>query len=107
MKVTKPGDVNAYICKDCGYLTVIVHKDPGVTPMFLGCRGPIECNGMAVSMMYNIPKQMLPEPKFEWYNPGNAELSRMDIGMQDHVRRGGLVLREISLDSLQAFRSRS
>ena len=67
---------NAYYCEACGRYTVTVHRDDGVTPMFLACRaaGDVEtCQGRAASTMYrdvdSAPAHVPKEPEWEWVKP--------------------------------------
>ena len=97
------GAINGYECRECGGLTVVVHKDAGTTPMFLACRAEgldpreAKCQGVAGSLMY--PKGDPPAPpQWEWYKPSPEAISRMEKKnpeMYDHIMRGGLELRKI------------
>ncbi len=88
------GRVNGYVCDSCGGKTVTIHRDEGVTPMFIGCRALPGCQGRAVSLMYTSnPAWELPEPKWEWYRPESTR--HLSAEVADHVRRGGLLLREV------------
>jgi hypothetical protein len=90
------GDYNGYTCEKCKAVTMVIHADPGVTPMFLGCKQP-DCDGRAVSMGYppgSPPKQLLPA-KWEWYRPELDDPILKEPGMMEHVSRGGLALREL------------
>lgn len=95
----QPGARNAYWCDDCHSYTVVVHRDAGVTPMFLACRATADCRGTSRSMMY--PKDPwpahIPEATYEWYLPDAKKLRKMDPAEQDHIMRGGLALREVTL----------
>lgn len=98
---TKAGTLNAYQCKKCRGHVVTVHKDPGTTPMFLGCRVagyPTEdsCDGQMVSGMYRPFSPELGEPTWEWYSPPPSEYHRLPRMQQDHVDQGGLLLRPIT-----------
>lgn len=98
------GAVNGYQCDACNRLTIVVHRDPGVTPMFLACRAeglePNEatCKGMGVSLMY--PSGPPPaEPEWEWIAPTKSQMKRWKRDgdpMYEHCRKGGLVLRKIA-----------
>ena len=98
------GAVNAWKCDKCGQLTVARHVDEGVTPMFLACRasGDLEgCDGQAVSSGYPaapIPDRILTRLEWEWYKPGVMERMGMSLAMQDHISRGGLALRRITIE---------
>ena len=90
---------NAYICKKCRTVTLIVHIDEGVTPMFIGCT-KTGCSGMAISFMYRVPPPLLVSfngdflPSHEWYKPSKIEASILSEGEQDHIKKGGLIMRE-------------
>jgi hypothetical protein len=96
------GDVNGYQCDTCGRLTLVVHVDEGVTPMFLACResGDVEtCKGMGTSLMYPappVPEHLVGAIGWEWYRPDEAELRGMDEGMREHIERGGVALRPLT-----------
>jgi len=101
---------NAYWCPDCHGYVVTIDLVEGVTPMFLACRVLGEpddpantCKGRMQSMMY--PEEPWPDkdgydneiptvPTWEWYHPGAAEFLRLSPEGQDHVRKGGLLLRK-------------
>lgn len=105
---------NAYYCDSCGGYIVTEDIDEGVTPMFLACRvlgDPSDpantCKGQSRSMMY--PKRPWPEkdgngtpiptePAWEWFRPEN--LNGLTSGMCDHVKRGGLILRQRSIPTV-------
>jgi hypothetical protein len=92
-----PGRHNAYRCDDCGALTVVVHRDTGVTPMFLGCRATEGCQGRGVSLGYRsgpIPPHLLPA-RWEWYRPERGDKVLRDPAMRLHVEQGGLALRTV------------
>jgi hypothetical protein len=93
----KAGDINGYLCPECGRTTVVIHVDDGVTPMFLACRADgheptEECMGLAVSLMYP-PGPPPSEPEWEWYRPTPRQARRMSVEMQEHIDKGGLALR--------------
>lgn len=93
------GDKNAYWCERCGLHTVTVNRDPGVTPMWLGCRAngyePGEegaCGGRAQSLMFPDPwpEDVPEEAAWEWFRPKPETISEMDpVGWQ-HFSQGGL-----------------
>lgn len=92
-----PGAINGYNCTTCHKVTLVIHRDAGVTPMFLACTNP-ECNGTGESLMYPnqdaIPPRIREKVRWEWYRPSKKEFKKLSSEMQDHVKRGGLVLRE-------------
>jgi hypothetical protein len=92
------GQENVYTCPDCGGYTVTIDVDDGVTPFLLGCRASGragDCKGMAQSAFYpKGPRPFhFPPPAWEWYRPTEEEFSRLNPGMKDHVRNGGLDIR--------------
>lgn len=95
----EPGAVNAWKCEACGRLTVAVHVDEGVTPMFLACRRTEGCETLAVSAGYPdlpLPDHILDLVAWEWYRPEGRAYRRLSPGMQDHIDRGGLDLRPLT-----------
>jgi len=100
------GAVNAWRCPTCGGLTVAVHVDDGVTPMFLACRRTSGCRGMAVSSGYPttpVPPQVIDLLAWEWFRPTGRALRKLGVEMQQHVAAGGLNLRPITDAGRQAF----
>lgn len=92
-----PGAVNGYQCPECDMYTLVIHKDRGVTPMFLACRVTKDCPGTAVSLGYppgTPPPGIMRAVRWEWFRPDKKAFNKLTPEMQDHVRRGGLVLRE-------------
>lgn len=105
------GEKNAYFCDDCHGYIVTVDRDEGVTPMFLACRVKGEptdpendCEGTSRSMMYpgepwpeedGLGHPIPTEPTWEWYTPEAEEILTLDVESVDHVRKGGLLLRQI------------
>jgi hypothetical protein len=91
-----PGARNAYRCKECGRYSVTVHVDQGVTPLFLRCLRE-GCEGQSVSAMY--PPEPWPkglgEATHEWYRPDAKQMKKLTPGELQHVKQGGLLLREI------------
>ncbi len=89
------GEKNGYVCSE-GHTTITIHKDHGVTPMFLGCK---TCGATANSQMYSVEiydgYYGEGQATHEWYKPEGKVFKSLDIESQDHVTRGGLLLREI------------
>lgn len=85
--------INVYKCEKCSGEIVTVHRAPGTTPMMLKCRADVLCNGRMFSMNYRVSQLLV--PTHEWYMPRPQELKRESEATQDHVRQGGLLLREI------------
>lgn len=95
----KVGEINGWVCKDCGEVTYAVHVDEGVTPMFLGCCASATCNGQGVSLMYPsppAPDYVIAAVRWEWYRPSLQWARRKGPAMLDHVRRGGLAFRGLT-----------
>lgn len=96
------GSINAWKCPTCRGLTVAVHVDQGVTPMFLACRATPRCQGRAVSAGYPsapIPPSILAAVGFEWRAASMTELKRYrreNPPMYEHCRAGGLVIDMLS-----------
>jgi len=85
--------VNSYYCPMCQRSTVTVDRDTGVTAFTIRCRATPDCRGLATSRFYL--DDVTGPPTHEWYSPTQEERQLLDEEMQAHVRRGGLVLREI------------
>ncbi|HES60142.1 MAG TPA: hypothetical protein ENO18_06910 [Caldithrix sp.] len=72
---------NAYICKKCRHVTLVVHIDEGVTPMMIRCEN---CGEIAISFMYRIPPPLMVSfdgsllPTKEWFNDGGDQLKLRD-----------------------------
>lgn len=91
------GRENVYSCETCGGHIVTVDRDPGVTPMFLGCRATDGCTGRMHSNGYPDPATKpahIGPATWEWFRP--ASTKGMSAGMRQHVEQGGLELREIA-----------
>lgn len=86
--------VNAWKCDVCGLLTVAIDVDPGVTPMFLGCRRTPDCTGMGTSSGYPsipVPDRVLEHLDWEWTLPDPGE--DLTTGDREWIDDGGLLLR--------------
>ena len=103
--------MNLYIC-EYGCHNVTVDVDKGVTPFMIPCqfKGRPErpadpkklgkdgkCVGLAKSCMY--PKVIdsrydYPVPTHEWYRPCLSEYVNLSNEEKEHVRNGGLLMRE-------------
>lgn len=81
---------NVYTCKVCKQKVKTVDEDNGVTPMFITC----QCGGTMASAMYN---DIMPDerPTKGWYRPSFAEYRKLDKYEQEHVLKGGLLIRDI------------
>jgi hypothetical protein len=87
--------INAYTCPVCHLNTMTIDVDPGVTPMFLGCRRTRGCTGTAVSAGYPelpVPDELLEHLEWEWTTPTEREFRRLSPVMQAHIDAGGLML---------------
>lgn len=87
--------LNLYVCMECRKSICTIDRDEGVTPMFLNCRATPGCRGTMHSAGY--PEEM-PEyslPTWEWYRPDEKVILRMTPEMQEHIRSGGLDLRQV------------
>lgn len=92
------GRLNAYSCHDSGFARdgkgckatiVTIDREPGVTPFLTKCP---KCGGMAQSHGYQVPPTL--SPTHEWFRPDNFD--GLSDASADHVRRGGLIMREIA-----------
>lgn len=94
-----PGAINAYACPVCSKLTIVIHKDKGVTPMFLACRITPGCDGRAESIGYPpppAPPKVVAAVRWVWYRPSKKEFNKLEPAAKDHVSRGGLLLRRLT-----------
>ncbi len=67
------GKVNVYTCPACGYHTVTIDVDEGVTPAFICC--PACGHEGAASHFYQVPQHYAPE--IEWFKPTDEELRQV------------------------------
>lgn len=98
--------VNAYNCEVCKANTVTIDVDPGVTPMFLGCRRTPNCKGTAVSSGYpdlEPPPHIMAGLQWEWTLPEPDE--KLKPGEREWIDDGGLLLRARS-DRPSAYKLR-
>lgn len=89
------GRKNMYQCDTCGGVIVTVHRQHGVTPMFLNCRATNGCAGSMASAMYAPVPEMF-TPTHEWYVPTVDELQQMNREMREHIEQGGLMIRKVT-----------
>lgn len=82
------GKKNAYECEDCRSHIVTIDRHHGVTPFMTRCGN---CKGMAKSKMYRVAESLV--ETHEWYRP--ERLEDIPRGSEEHISRGGLILREI------------
>lgn len=94
------GAINPYQCNTCRIVVVTIHADKGTTPMFMGCKATEGCDGSMSSCGYppisKMPPDYMADKKvFEWYRPeaGPLGLFHTDQIVDEHIRRGGLLLR--------------
>lgn len=86
---------NAYTCRGCGFVVVTVNRDEGTTPFMIDCRAPgAGCSEMMQSNFYRLPEGA-PEPTLEWYRPSLKKIRRLSSWEQEHVLKGGLLLRTV------------
>lgn len=97
----KEGAINGYACPECKKVTVVMHRDAGVTPMMLACRMTENCTGRAYSLGYppNPPDRVVKAVRYIWCRPDQEEFNKMSREMKDHIKRGGLELRPINPDT--------
>lgn len=88
------GKINKYCCASCNHAIVTRNRDSGVTPMFMKCVNG-KCKKEMASQFYMVP-QDLPFTH-EWYAPNDAEKATLKLEVLDHVQKGGLLLRKLSL----------
>jgi len=86
------GQKNIYVCQECCGHIVSVDLDEGVTPFMIGCEATLTCKGWMQSSFYRVFDQKM-RASHEWYKPPEPEIAAMSVAMQDHVRKGGLVMR--------------
>ena len=85
------GKKNGYTCQKCNGQIVTIDIDDGVTPFAIACRATKDCDGLMYSAFYSIP-QFLPA-QYEWFKP--KSLKGYGREMKEHIRKGGLDMREI------------
>lgn len=85
------GKPNTYTCPVCTQVLVTVDLDAGTTPMMLGCARTPGCSGMMVSACYDVDPALVARATHEWYHP--ELMDGLDDVTQEHVRKGGLLLR--------------
>ena len=95
------GMKNRYVCQTCGKGVITVNVDDGTTPFMILCKATKGCRGMMYSSFYNVPQEL--PARFEWFKP--ASLKGYSPEMQEHIRKGGLDLRErhITMRAVDGF----
>ncbi len=95
----RTGMVNVYFCEEGRHWIKVRLSDSGTTPFLLGCR---QCDQVMRSFAYTRPPDSLgvmgrqmreSDPTHEFYRPDTTE--GLDQLEREHVRDGGLLLREI------------
>ena len=84
------GEYNGYECKKCGYVTVTLYADKGVTPFVLRCP---KCGGNAVHEYTSLTRPRY-SPVKRWVRPTLEQLLKMSPATIEHVLNGGLVFEE-------------
>lgn len=90
------GRKNIYVCDKCFGHVVTVDVDDGTTPFGMNCRATFACTGAMRSSMYRVFDQTM-AAAFEWYRP--TALQRLSPGEAEHVARGGLLIRPVTIRS--------
>lgn len=88
------GEYNGYECNKCGYVTVTLYADKGVTPFVLRCP---KCGGTAMhEYTSRTPPPASPRysPVKRWVRPTLEQLLKMSPATIEHVLDGGLVFEE-------------
>ena len=88
------GKKNIYVCETCKGHIVTVDRDDGVTPFMLRCRATPECTGMMKSSLYRVFDQDI-GADHEWFRPDAHSTMLLGRGTQEHVEKGGLILRTV------------
>lgn len=88
---TSKGKLNIYVCQSCRGHIVTRDVDDGVTPMFIQCRAPRNCDGQMQSSMYRVFDQSMREDH-QWYRPSAVEV--LPEHWRSHVEMGGLLIRK-------------
>ncbi len=118
MSESNVGKINVYTCPVCGYHTVTIDVDDGVTPAFIFC---VACGSdAAASSFYQAPQHYCPE--MEWFKPTDEELRQvtrrqlaecseefaLDTGFnaalginREYRDKGGLFLRHVRRETLK------
>lgn len=104
----RAGLINVYTCDKCGARHVTRNRDAGVTPFLIGCRAMVkagkgkmvQCDGLAQSCCYHTNQNE--KPRFEWYRPLADEMDGLDKWSKDHTSKGGLLLRELPREEIEA-----
>lgn len=90
------GKVNAYICSSCKGRIITKNRQEGTTPFQVSCHATEGCQGTMFSQFYRVDQHLV--PTHEWFTPRTAGERRRwlrDPYTADHVKQGGLLLREV------------
>jgi hypothetical protein len=92
------GRKNLYTCDICRGEVVTLDLDEGTTPFMLSCLATPKCQGLMQSSFYQCDP--LRPHQYEWVKADHLE--EYDPNMQEHIRKGGLVLRrrEVALENI-------
>ena len=88
------GEYNGYECMKCGYITVTLYADKGVTPFIIHCS---KCDGFArheYTSRNPPPASPRYSPVKRWVRPTLEQLLKMQPSTIEHVLNGGLVFEE-------------
>lgn len=83
---------NRYFCNSCGKYTTTQDVDRGVTYAMIGCH---HCSGIAHSQFYRVPSEKI-TPDYEWYRPTYEEFITLSESDQEHILKGGLMMRKVN-----------
>lgn len=94
---TEDPRVNEYVCSCCERVIVTVDRDRGTTPFLMACKQfGGRCPGTTTSRFYKVDQDAT-RATWEWFKPktsGERKKIGNDRALQEHVRLGGLLLRE-------------
>lgn len=88
------GEYNGYECEKCGFVTVTLYQDKGVTPFIIRCS---KCGGLArheYTSKNPPPASPRYSPVKKWVRPTLEQLLKMSPATIEHVINGGLVFEE-------------
>lgn len=89
------GEYNGYTCKKCGFVTVTLYTDKGVTPFIIRCP---KCSGNAMhDITTRNPPPHIPEKYSDvkkWVRPTLEQLLKMNPATIEYVLNGGLVFED-------------
>lgn len=88
------GEYNGYVCENCGYITVTLYKDKGVTPFTIRCE---KCGKIAThetTSRFPLPATPNISKVKNWVRPTFEQLIKMSEADINHVLNGGLVFED-------------